>query len=155
MVEMAPSSIGAFRSACLRLRTAVDEVGPVVAHVGAGGPAPAPCPGSSCTCRGPRPDRQVSLGAVENLADGVRRSPLLADAGFVVRDPVAHLEHQHLLLAAVVEFEVAVSVFGVSWSSSNMKWPPMALTLVGYFTPSPQRAMSIWWMPWLPMSPLP
>src|SRR6266849_3753207 len=34
-------------------------------------------------------------------------------------------------------------VLGVSWSSSNRKWPPMALTLVGYFTPSPQRAMSI------------
>ena len=51
--------------------------------------------------------------------------------------------------------KLALRSLGVSWSSSNMKWPPMALTLVGYFTPRPQRAMSTWWMPWLPMSPLP
>ena len=33
--------------------------------------------------------------------------------------------------------KVAVSVFGVSWSSSNMKWPPMALTLVGILHAQP------------------
>jgi hypothetical protein len=35
---------------------------------------------------------------------------------------------------------VATRVFGVSWSSSNMKCPPVELMRVGYFTPSAMRA---------------
>ena len=34
--------------------------------------------------------------------------------------------------------------------------PPMLITDLGSsFLPRPQRATSIWWMPWLPRSPLP
>ena len=32
--------------------------------------------------------------------------------------------------------KVATCVFGVSWSSSNMKCPPIELIFVGYLTPS-------------------
>ena len=41
-------------------------------------------------------------------------------------------------------------MFGVSWSSSNTKCPPVALTLAGYLTPKAQRAACNWWQPWLP-----
>ena len=37
-----------------------------------------------------------------------------ADAGFVIRYPVADFELHHLLLAAVVELERALIVLGVS-----------------------------------------
>ena len=61
-------------------------------------------------------DRQIALGAVEHVADGVgvflsARSPF-ADAGFVIRHPVADFELHHLLLAVVVEFEGAVQGVG-------------------------------------------
>src|SRR3989442_1153268 len=51
--------------------------------------------------------------------------------------------------------KLAFKVLGVSWSSSNMKCPPMADTDTGKPTPKPQRAISISWMAWLPTSPFP
>src|ERR1035441_598365 len=43
-------------------------------------------------------------------------------------------------LPGVLNSYAALRTFGVSWSSSNMKWPPMADTFVGKPTPRPQRA---------------
>ena len=43
------------------------------------------------------------------------------------------------------------------WPSVELtQRPPMLITLLGSVPPGmPQRAMSIWWTPWLPISPLP
>ena len=40
-------------------------------------------------------------------------------------------------------------------ASSQRSRPPIDVTRYGRSTPRPQRAASSWWMPWLPMSPLP
>ena len=112
VVEMAPSSIGAFKSSCLRLRTASMKLAQWL---------PPSLPGARVAARAQEaliaavvfvPDREVALGAVEDCADGVAGLAALADAGFVVGHPVAHLEFHHLLLAALVEFEGGVQGVG-------------------------------------------
>ena len=67
----------------------------------------------------------------------------LADSGLVVGDPVPDLELESSCArpSGRSNSKAQFSVFGVSWSSSNMKWPPTAETRFGKLTPSPQRAM--------------
>ena len=133
---MAPSSMGAFRSACFRLRTASMKLAQLFADVLPRRPR------RLLACRGAVvfamvfvPHRQVSLGSVENSPRPYSCFGFV-DAGLVIRDPVRAPRTDHLLFAVPLSnSKAAVRVFGVSWSSSNMKWPPMALTLVGYFTP--------------------
>jgi hypothetical protein len=49
----------------------------------------------------------------------------------------------------------AISVLGVSASSSYPKRPPIPIARFTCVARMPQRHLSISWMPWLPMSPLP
>jgi len=55
-------------------------------------------------------DGHVALGPVELVADRIRvfLGAALANAGFVVRHPVTHLEFHHAALTAIVELEGAV-----------------------------------------------
>src|ERR1039458_6314187 len=86
----------------------VNEVGPVIAHrLDGGRPRPrllvAAEPGGVLVGVFV-PHREIALGAVERGSDGVTGFGL-ADAGFVVGDPVADFKDQYLLRGALVEFE--------------------------------------------------
>ena len=99
-------------------------------------------------------DCQVTVRSVEDIADGVGFSVFRAqnllilvllaqacgwnaidaigvppDLGLMIGDPMSHFELHHLSFAMrLPEGECGVQRVGVSWSSSNMKSPPMAET---------------------------
>src|SRR5579872_1920666 len=96
MVDGAPSSMGAFSSACLRLRMALRKFAKWLPP-SARRPRLLLLPQIRPVAR--TVEHQVAFRPVESVADGVRIA-LLAQPGLVVCDPVTHFKYQELLFTA-------------------------------------------------------
>jgi len=68
---------------------------------------------------------------------------LVADAGLVIADPVAHFEDQELLAAALVELEAGDQDVGRLLVVVEHEMAAGGADLDGYLTPSPRRAACI------------
>jgi len=163
--DMCPSSMGAFKSSLRRLRRQSMKLAQLFPSRVARGPGTCSrpshvlydCPSPHPRCRWPcnlltrRRCRRRSAFRRKlfvcfwrtHEARYCNTEAWCADAGLVIRKPVAHLEFEHLVFAHPIKLKGAAQGVGRLLVVIEHEMPAHGRHLDGYLTPSPQRATSI------------